>query len=206
MLYELLILVTLMRGPAHGYRIAKIINDMIGPYAALSHGRLYPLLARLEQQGLIQVEQSGSGQQGDRQTRVYRITEAGRERFHQLMMNTTANLGEYREIFAHKVAGFEFLTPTERLHLIEHYIGYCQEHIKYIYQEAEDLLQKASEIEGLRNSKQLENILNVMYHWIEHWKLELRWAKQLREGVLQHLAQEEAAATAGPEPQAAPDN
>jgi DNA-binding PadR family transcriptional regulator len=206
MLYELLILFTLMRGPAHGYLIAKIINDMIGPYATFSHGRLYPLLARLEQQGLIQVEQNVSVQQGDRQTRVYRITEAGRQRFHQLMMDTTSNLGEYREIFAHKVAGFGFLTLAERLQLIEHYIGYCKEHIQHIYREAEDLLRKANDNEALRSPERLEHILNVMYHWVEQWKLELCWAKQLREGVLQHLVQEEAAAPADPEPQVAPDN
>ncbi|RAQ95356.1 PadR family transcriptional regulator [Thermogemmatispora tikiterensis] len=202
MLYELLILLTLVRSPAHGYRIAKIINDMIGPYATLSHGRLYPLLARLEQQGLIQVEQSGSVQQGDRQTRVYHITEAGRQRLHQLMMDTTSNLGEYREIFAHKVAGFEFLTLAERLQLIEHYIDYCEQHITYIYKEAEDLLQKAYEIEGLQDPKQLENILNVMYHWIEQWKLELRWVQQLHESQLQRQDQAESDLSASQEPQA----
>ncbi|MBX5451398.1 PadR family transcriptional regulator [Thermogemmatispora sp.] len=206
MLYELLILFTLMRGPAHGYLIAKIINDMIGPYATFSHGRLYPLLARLEQQGLIQVEQSGSLQQGDRQTRVYRITEAGRERFHRLMMDTTSNLGEYREIFAHKVAGFGFLTPAERLQLIEHYIGYCKEHIQHIYSEAEDLLRKANDNEALRSPEQLEHILNVMHHWIEQWKLELCWAKRLRESVLQSQARQEEAVAAGGQNQAVESN
>ncbi len=38
MLYELIILAQLMRQPAHGYLIAKIINDMIGPYAHVSNG------------------------------------------------------------------------------------------------------------------------------------------------------------------------
>src|SRR5215472_4008569 len=52
-MYELVILGFLMRMPYHGYLIAKIINDMIGPFARLSNGRLYPLLAKLEQEGLI---------------------------------------------------------------------------------------------------------------------------------------------------------
>ena len=197
-MYELLILLMLMRGPAHGYLIAKVINDTIGPYAALSHGRLYPLLAKLEQQGLIQVEQSGSGQQSDRQTRVYRITEAGRLRFHQLMMDTTSNLGEYREIFAHKVEGFEFLTPAERLHLIEHYINYCEAHIQHLYAKAEEILNKFANSPVPWPSERLENKLNTFYHRIEHWKLELRWVKRLRESALQSQArQEEAAAASG---------
>lgn len=40
-MYELIILSLLMREPLHGYLIAKIINDMIGPIAKVSHGWLY---------------------------------------------------------------------------------------------------------------------------------------------------------------------
>jgi hypothetical protein len=40
LMYELVILAQLMAYPAHGYLIAKIINDN----ARLSSGRLYPLL------------------------------------------------------------------------------------------------------------------------------------------------------------------
>ena len=43
-MYELMILTFLMRGPMHGYLIANII-DISGPFAEVSNGRLYPLLA-----------------------------------------------------------------------------------------------------------------------------------------------------------------
>jgi len=46
--YELIILGLLMRWPMHGYLIAGIIDDIIGPHAKISHGRLYPLLGRME--------------------------------------------------------------------------------------------------------------------------------------------------------------
>ena len=52
-MYELIILSLLMREPIHGYLISKIINDIIGPIAKVSHGWLYPRLAKLEQEGLI---------------------------------------------------------------------------------------------------------------------------------------------------------
>lgn len=52
-MYELIILSLLMREPIHGYLISKIINDIIGPLAKVSHGWLYPRLAKLEQEGLI---------------------------------------------------------------------------------------------------------------------------------------------------------
>ena len=48
-MYELIILSLLMRFPLHGYLIAQIANDTIGPWAKISNGTLYPLLTRLEQ-------------------------------------------------------------------------------------------------------------------------------------------------------------
>src|SRR5574337_1907573 len=97
-MYEFIVLAQLMHGPAHGYLIAKIINDMIGPYARLSYGRLYPLLAKLEQNGLITVdaEAQSTGQgvgQHDRQMRIYTITDAGRLRFRILVNDIVSNPG-----------------------------------------------------------------------------------------------------------------
>src|SRR5260370_7789901 len=74
-MYEFLILSQLMKNSAHGYLIAKIINDIIGPYARVSNGRLYPLLAKMEQAGLIPVRTDpASAPPGDRHLRAYHIT------------------------------------------------------------------------------------------------------------------------------------
>ena len=54
-MYELIILSILMRRTAHGYLISKIINDIFGPYTKVSNGRLYPLLAKLQHEGLIEI-------------------------------------------------------------------------------------------------------------------------------------------------------
>src|SRR5690242_16472107 len=100
-MYELMILGQLMtHSTAHGYLIARIINDCIGPYARVSNGRLYPLLTKLEQSGLIERYPEGDSRaQGDRQLRVYRITESGKQRFYELMRDTSGNPGEYQKIF-----------------------------------------------------------------------------------------------------------
>ena len=63
MYYELIILGTLMSGPFHGYLIAKIMQNILGPYGQLSKGRLYPLLTKLEEAGLIMVEQVSEQQE-----------------------------------------------------------------------------------------------------------------------------------------------
>jgi DNA-binding PadR family transcriptional regulator len=194
-MYEFIILSQLMHGPAHGYLIAKIINDMIGPYARISYGRLYPLLAKLEQNGLITAEKAAkSGQQGDRQLRIYTITDAGRMRFKVLMSDTGSSPGEYQKLFAYKVTAFAFITPAERLRLIDHYINYCQTHVFHSQTEAEDQVHQVGMVEDLAReapelahaipqvgSYTIETIVNVIQHSIDQWQLELEWARSLRE-------------------------
>src|ERR1700676_2694427 len=128
-MYEFIILSQLMLGSRHGYLIAKIINDIIGPYARLSSGRLYPLLTKMEKNGLIEADGAGTKKlQSDHQSRAYKITGAGRMRFYVLMKDTSLSPGEYQKLFAHKVGSFSLIAPLERIALIDHYIHYCQAH------------------------------------------------------------------------------
>ena len=180
-MYELIILSLLMRWPAHGYLIASIINDMIGPYARISNGRLYPLLTRLEEQGLIEAYvETEKAPKGDRQHHSYKITEEGRRRFHDLMLDTTSNPGDYQKLFLQKVTVLEFLNPTERLYVIDHYINYCQAHVLHLIAEAEDLVRDVNN-RGYMKSSQLEIIVEVIQHMADQWRLELEWARSLRE-------------------------
>jgi DNA-binding PadR family transcriptional regulator len=182
-MYELIILSFLIRYPMHGYLIARIINDMIGPYARFSNGRLYPLLAKLEEEGLIVAYiETTDTHKGERQLRSYQITEEGRKRFHDLMMDTTSNPGDYQRLFLHKVTFLEFLKPTERLYLIDHYVNFCQAHVLHLTAEEEDLART-----NHLSPSQLDATLNVMQHMIDQWQLELDWAKCLHEKDLQGI-------------------
>lgn len=188
-MYELVILSLLVRFPAHGYLIASIINDMIGPYAKMSNGRLYPLLAKMEESGLIEVsEEGGQEQRGERNSRCYQITENGRERFHALMLDTTSNPGEYQRIFSYKVPVLHLLQPFERIYLIDHYINYCQTHVLHLSTEAADLAARA-----LRNyhweSISLEATLDVMEHVEDFWRREVEWAHHLHQQELARQAE-----------------
>jgi DNA-binding PadR family transcriptional regulator len=193
-MYELIILSQLMMQPAHGYMIASIINDMIGPYARISNGRLYPLLSKLEKSGLIDpVKDAPACQQSDRQLRTYKITEAGRRRFHELMMDTTSNPGEYQRIFLQKVSMLEFLKPSERLRLIDHYINYCQVHVLHITAEADDLVQRSPDWGPEWGPTRLKAVLVVMQHMVDQWQVELDWAKSLRERELARVESSDSA-------------
>jgi len=179
-MYEFIILSLLMRAPGHGYLIAHIINDIIGPYARMSNGRLYPLLARLEESGLIEVDEEAAREQhGERTSRSYRITEAGRKRFHTLMMDITSNPGEYQRIFLQKVPMFHFLNVSERLYLLDHYVNYCQAHVLHLTAEGEDLAR--GNYHHYRGDEWgLQATLDVMKHMADQWRLEVTWAQRLR--------------------------
>ena len=63
-------------GPLHGYGIARRIEQISGELLAVNHGTLYPVLAKLEQDGCISTEWGTS--ENNRRAKFYRITKAGR--------------------------------------------------------------------------------------------------------------------------------
>ena len=177
-MYELVILGFLMRRPYHGYLIAKIINDMIGPFARLSNGRLYPLLAKLEDEGLIMEVPASPPSEvptedaADRQHRSYEITAAGRERFHELMLDTTSSPGDYQRLFLFKLGNLHWLEAAERLYLLDHYINFCRTHIFHLANESRDLERKA-QISYLMSPEQMDASLRAIHHLQARWQLEL---------------------------------
>lgn len=181
-MYEFIILQRLSEMPMHGYLIAKIINDMIGPFAKVSNGRLYPLLTKLEKDGLIETadEVPAEQPQSDRRQRPYQITEAGRRRFHQLMMDTTSNPGDYGKLFWMKTQSFDDLQPVERLYLIDHYLNYCQTHVFHLKNEMDDLAEENAQ-RHFYTPERLEATLYAMRHYRNQWQLEVDSARALRE-------------------------
>ena len=75
---DALILKTLSRGPCHGYAVARYIEDTTGDAVLVEEGSLYPALYRLERRGWVEAEW-GISELG-RRAKLYRLTDAGRER------------------------------------------------------------------------------------------------------------------------------
>ena len=191
--YELIILSILMRkAVAHGYLISKIINDIFGPYTKISNGRLYPLLAKLQNEGLIQIasEQECAIQNvpGERHARSYTVTDAGRQRFHALMMDTTSNPGDYQRFFWHKAQMLKYVQPKERIYLMRHYLNYCQAHILHLTAEWEDMTHVSDQH---LDADSRQALLGTMQHMIDVWQLEFSWAQQLYKDVTQVMQVQE---------------
>ena len=73
---DMLILRTVLLGPAHGYTIAHCIERTSEDVLQVEHGSLYPALYRLEDRGLIASFWGTS--ENNRKAKYYRITPAGR--------------------------------------------------------------------------------------------------------------------------------
>jgi PadR family transcriptional regulator PadR len=73
---DVLVLRTLLDGPAHGHAIAKHIRQASEEVLQVETGSLYPALHRLEARGLV----ASSWQQSERGKRAkyYRLKQAGR--------------------------------------------------------------------------------------------------------------------------------
>jgi PadR family transcriptional regulator PadR len=78
---DLLILRTLVAGPAHGHTIAYAIERGSDAVLQVDHGSLYPALHRLEDRGWIASFWGTS--ENNRRARYYRLTKAGRQQLHQ---------------------------------------------------------------------------------------------------------------------------
>jgi transcriptional regulator len=74
---DMLILRTLLFGPAHGHTIAHAIEKGSEEVLQVEHGSLYPALHRLVRQGLISAKDGIS--ENNRKAKFYSLTAKGRK-------------------------------------------------------------------------------------------------------------------------------
>jgi PadR family transcriptional regulator len=79
---DMLILRTLLFGPAHGHQIAKHIQRTTDDVLQVEHGSLYPALHRLERKGFIEAKWEAAPDR-NREFKYYRLTDAGRKQLVQ---------------------------------------------------------------------------------------------------------------------------
>ena len=72
-----LVLAILAEGESYGYAIIKRVSELSGGQLQWSDGMLYPVLHRLERQGLVAAKWRNS--ETGRQRKYYRITKEGRD-------------------------------------------------------------------------------------------------------------------------------
>lgn len=140
---ELAILGLLGEQELHGYEIRKRLREELGVFSNVSFGSLYPALSRLERSGAVvttgEADEPGptipmtgslSGERAALRTRraaggrsrrgrkVYRITDAGRHLFAELLDSERDATDDARS-FGLRLAFARYLPPLARLRLLE---------------------------------------------------------------------------------------
>ena len=190
-MYELLVLALLMHWPLHAYRIAKIANEIIGPEEQISTGTLSSLFTKLERAGLISPADPGTAPfPGDRPSRVFAITTAGRERFLELMLDISSHPGTYRRLFHIKALHLEFLALESQLFLVEHYLAHCRQILRSKQTDAQDVAGNPLKQEHMSAALR-EGAMALMRLKTGQWQLELTWGQAMRERILSRLTRRE---------------
>jgi PadR family transcriptional regulator, regulatory protein AphA len=84
---EFVILGALSLRPMTGYEVKQLVDGAIRFFWAASYGQIYPELRRLEDDGLVESE---ADPQGGRKRNRYRLTEVGRSRLHEWLLDPAA--------------------------------------------------------------------------------------------------------------------
>ena len=96
---DMLILRTLVLGPAHGHEIAKHIQRTTDDVLQVEHGSLYPALHRLERRGWVSAKWE-TPRGGKREFKYYRLTPAGKKQLlaeHSKWRRLVATIGRVME-------------------------------------------------------------------------------------------------------------
>jgi DNA-binding PadR family transcriptional regulator len=132
--YALFVLGELLAGPFHGYLLREILSAMLGPLRRVSWGALYPVLRRLERDGLIATDTPGTEAEKveatatavRRQRIVYQITPAGRARFRELMLAPAEDVSAATELFLIKINCFAYVSREDQQAVFASYRSYLQ--------------------------------------------------------------------------------
>lgn len=167
--YELFVLGELMDRPLYGYVLHQLLNKALGPFHQLSWGTLYPLIRRMQGDGLVAEAGAEAGERG-RPRKLYAITDAGRDRFLALMLDPGPPTPDEDNLFAVKLSKFAHLSPERRLGVLRHYRGHVQYLRDYYVSSAEFVRSNRNILESER-----PHILRLIAYRLAPLEAEMRW-------------------------------
>lgn len=164
---DLIILGMIFIMPSHGYQLKKNIQETFGnPYFKINNNVLYPALARMEKNGLIEgneILEKGINK------KVYSTTQKGREYLLELVAQP-AKPGIDNFEFMVKAVFFDYISKEKRIEVI-----------KPLYESKKQELNLAFE----KMDKYGENLssitLTVLEHGINEIKINLSFLEKLME-------------------------
>ncbi|OUM98086.1 MAG: hypothetical protein BAA04_07570 [Firmicutes bacterium ZCTH02-B6] len=159
---------------ARGYEIKQLARAAdLAHWAEIGYGSIYHALQRLEDEGLIEevgIEQEG----GYPQRTVYRITEAGRDAFRELLRDACRTVVEPKYPIDLAVVFLGKLAPEEMVALL-------RERLQQLEQAQEAIWRKRDALKGA--GSRLASLRAVLDHDLMLRDAEIRWMRRLVDEV-----------------------
>lgn len=128
-----------MRGPSTSYDLKRAIGHSVGYFWHFPHAQLYSEPKRLEELGLLEVDEEGDG----RRRKTYTITDEGRQALRAWLAEPTNQHFELRDIAEIKLFFNEFADPEDIARLAHDQVKQHEERIAEYEQMRERFGRKA---------------------------------------------------------------
>lgn len=130
-----------LRGPSTSYDLKRAIGRSVGYFWTFPHAQLYSEPKRLQEAGLLDLDEESHG----RRRKLYTITDAGREALRQWLSEPVDAHFELRDVAEIKLFFNELAEPDDVLRLAEGQIAQHERRIA-VY---EDMQHRYSDISGV---------------------------------------------------------
>lgn len=152
-----------LRGPSTSYDLKRAIGRSVGYFWAFPHAQLYSEPKRLEEAGLLELEEEESG----RRRKIYSITKSGRAVLQDWLGEPVNEHFELRDVAEIKLFFNELAGPEEVARLAE---GQIEQHERRIA-EYEEMQHRFGEIEDVASRMvTLKLGLGMEYAALEFWR------------------------------------
>lgn len=106
--------------PSTGYELTRRFDSTLANAWHASHSQIYPLLARMEREGLIEVASEGA-----RRSRTWAVTDAGRAELRHWLVETEPDRAQRNESGV-RLFLQELLDPADRRAVLEHELTFVR--------------------------------------------------------------------------------
>ncbi|GEO59504.1 PadR family transcriptional regulator [Companilactobacillus bobalius] len=166
-MYDLFVLGQLMDESMSGYLMRQILQQIVGRQRKISFGMIYPLFKRLNEAGYITLNDQVDV--GKRSKKVATITDRGRIRFKELMIQKVPLNPNLEFTYSVKFRNFHQIEPELRREILNEYKNYLLENQKSLSQQIVDMKETPISAPDLKNAQWVISLKQVQMKAALQW-------------------------------------
>lgn len=166
-MYDLFVLGQLMDESMNGYLMQQILQQIVGKQRKISFGMIYPLFKRLNEAGYITLNDYLKGNK--RSKKIATITDLGRQRFQELMIQKVPLNPNLEFIYTVKFRNFHQVKPALRQQILNEYKEYLLDSQKSLQQQVTSMKKTPISKEDLKNAQWVLSLQQVQMQAALDW-------------------------------------